>query len=121
MKFSSVQLRKQNSIYVAIGSQFHIPRSTIISLLLLDKQSTVAVIEKRTRRPINLQPRCRRMLLLLVKTKGFFPMQRIAPMFRTAKCDSVCENSIPQFCHDNGVRNYSAVPKQYFTNNGIAS
>ncbi len=29
-----------------IGNQLHIPRSTITNLLLRDKQSTVAVVEK---------------------------------------------------------------------------
>ena len=120
-KFAAVQLQKQNVTHMTIVNQLHISINTITDLLLRDKLCTVAVIEKNRGSPVKLQPRCSRKLLLMVKRNRFFPIQRIASMFRTAKGDSVCVKTIRRICHDNGVRNYSAVSKPYLTNNHIAS
>ncbi len=84
-KFAAVQLQKQNVTHKTIGNQLHIPRNTIKNLLLHDKLSIVVVIKKKRGRPVKLHPICRRKLLLMVKRNRFFPIKRIASMFRTAK------------------------------------
>ena len=93
---------------------YHIPRSTITTIVGREKHSEKSIVKKKGRR-LKLTSRCTRRLLRILHENRFKPLHVTAAQFRNQNGEEICMNTIRSYIKRQGFNGFIAVSKPYLS------